>query len=247
MSLSNLAHTQLRRMTSPLRARLRPFRQIVQRLKREGAGASSLALGRSTFSQFGEDLFLDTVFAETPAGFYVDVGAYHPFRWSNTCLLYQRGWRGINVEPDPEGIALFNRHRPRDINLPVAVAGTEGQASFARLGVYGGIESGDYMWSEREGERITVATQPLSTLLDQHLPPGQQIDLLDVDCEGMDLSVLRSGDWQRFRPRLVLAEAHDAEEEASLAAFMESVGYRRMTRFHLTLMFEDAATTPPQS
>ena len=168
----------------------------------------------------------------------MDVGAFHPFESSNTCLLYHRGWRGLNIEPDPEGISLFNRYRARDLNLQMAVARKPGAAQFARSAQYAGLENEHYLWPDREAERITVSTQPLAAILEQHLPDDQQIDLLDVDCEGLDLEVLQSNDWQRFRPTVVLAEAHGHERAAEIAAFMESVGYHHVAQFHLTWVFE---------
>jgi hypothetical protein len=126
MRSSAASDSQFWFVPSALRDRLRPYRQIVQRIRRERPTLSTLALGRSSFSQFGEDLFLASRFAGKRDGFYVDVGAFHPFNWSNTCLLYQRGWRGLNIEPDPEAIRLFERHRRRDLNVRTAVAGTPG-------------------------------------------------------------------------------------------------------------------------
>jgi FkbM family methyltransferase len=224
-----------------------PYWQILQRFRAEGVNLQALALGRSTFSQFGEDRFLVAHFAAKSQGFYVDVGAFDPFRWSNTCLLYQRGWRGLNIEPDPDAIGRFERYRTRDVNLQIAVSSTSGEASFARSGEYAGLDGEGYLWSERDAERITVPTQPLAQVLEARLPPGQQIDLLDVDCEGLDLVVLQSNDWRRFRPTLVLAEAHGPEETALLTGFMESVGYQQLTRFHLTFVFEAAASAESTS
>jgi FkbM family methyltransferase len=240
MSVQQNAFAKLRNLASPLKQHLRPYRQIAQRFRAGGLSRQALTLGRTTFSQFGEDQYLAKRFAEQHDGFYVDVGAFHPFAWSNTCLLYHRGWRGVNIEPDPEALELFNRYRPRDLNLQLAVASNPGEVSFARLAEYSHIEDQGSGRSD-DGERIVVMAQPLATVLAERLPPGQQIDLLDVDCEGRDLDVLRSNDWQRFRPAVVLAEAHSPELDAELTAFMDSVGYRRVGLFLLTVVFEERA------
>src|SRR5690348_6482057 len=50
-----------------------------------------------SYSQEGEDLILARLLENTPSGLYVDIGAHHPFRFSNTRLLYERGWHGINI------------------------------------------------------------------------------------------------------------------------------------------------------
>ncbi|MBX9769355.1 MAG: FkbM family methyltransferase, partial [Bdellovibrionales bacterium] len=72
-----------------------------------------------TFAQEGEDLILSRLLGNS--GFYVDVGAHHPFRFSNTALLYDLGWSGITIEPNPEGHATLKKFRPRDTSLNIAI------------------------------------------------------------------------------------------------------------------------------
>lgn len=80
-----------------------------------------------SYSQEGEDLLLSRIFGDKKDGFYIDVGAHHPFRFSNTYLLYKRGWRGINIDAMPGSMKLFNRFRPRDINIECGVASGGGE------------------------------------------------------------------------------------------------------------------------
>ena len=85
--------------------------------------------GRISFGQYGEDVLLAFLFSslvediEKYDGYYVDLGAHHPFLHSNTALLHLSNWRGINVDASAEAIQLFNKHRPRDIN--VAAGGSD--------------------------------------------------------------------------------------------------------------------------
>ena len=79
-------------------------------------------------------------FADTPNGFYVDVGAYDPFNVSNTLLLYRQGWHGINIEPDPAALARLQRFRPRDTNLGLAISDVSGEAAFLLDGSFSTIE-----------------------------------------------------------------------------------------------------------
>ena len=72
---------------------------------------------RRNYSQFGEQFYLERVFANRNEGFYVDVGAHHPFRFSNTYWAYLKGWHGINIDPNSEAIELFDVFRKRDYNL----------------------------------------------------------------------------------------------------------------------------------
>lgn len=75
-----------------------------------------------SYAQEGEDMILHRIFERQSVGFYVDVGAHHPFRFSNTYLFYQKGWRGINIDAMPNSMRLFNRFRPRDINLECGIS-----------------------------------------------------------------------------------------------------------------------------
>ena len=84
----------------------------------------------NSFSQEGEDLILRRLFSDKTIGFYVDVGAHHPFRFSNTFKFYEKGWRGINIEPNPEDFNLFSKHRKRDININAGVASNDGELPY---------------------------------------------------------------------------------------------------------------------
>ena len=74
-----------------------------------------------SWSQEGEDLLLKRVFEGQSVGFYVDIGAHHPKRFSNTYLFYRMGWRGINIDAMPGSMSAFNKIRSRDINIEAGV------------------------------------------------------------------------------------------------------------------------------
>ena len=78
----------------------------------------------TSYSQDGEDMILKALYENKKnyKGFFVDVGAHHPVRYSNTYYFYKKGWRGINVEPTPTAMRSFNLLRRRDINLNLGVA-----------------------------------------------------------------------------------------------------------------------------
>ena len=108
--------------------------QIKERLLRFEVVLSRIA-GRSTpdskslssqnkrimYSQFGEDMLVEHLFPTLANGRYLDVGCYHPYKFSNTAKLYARGWSGVNIDANPKTINLFKAERPSDINLNVIV------------------------------------------------------------------------------------------------------------------------------
>src|SRR6476646_9082307 len=101
------------------------LRRVKQRLLRL-AGRGRDSDGVRFYSQTGEDAILAHLLFGHDPGFYVDVGAFHPILYSNTCYFYQRGWMGINIEPTRGRIDLFKRERPRDISLACAVGRVRG-------------------------------------------------------------------------------------------------------------------------
>ena len=74
-------------------------------------------LKRTQYSQWGEDQFINQFFKDKTDGIYLDIGCFHPVMYINTCLLYRKGWRGINIDINPTSIDLFNILRPKDTNL----------------------------------------------------------------------------------------------------------------------------------
>ncbi len=165
-----------------------------------------------SFSQYGEDLVIDAMLGSPAHGVFVDVGANDPSELSNTRRFYDRGWRGINIEPDTEQFAAFERLRPCDVNLNIGIAESAGEMTFYRMDpstlstfdLEASIDNLAHPGSRLAAE-VPVPVRPLAAVLDEYLD-GRPIDLLSVDTEGLDLTVLQSNDWQRYRPRVVLVE-----------------------------------------
>ncbi|HST51251.1 MAG TPA: FkbM family methyltransferase [Pyrinomonadaceae bacterium] len=186
-----------------------------------------------SFASAGEDMILRHVIgSDKMEGFYVDVGAYHPVLSSNTYFFYLNGWRGINVEARPGSRALFDRVRPRDINLEVGVSTEPGELIYYFIGEDSTMNSFSRDFLEHIGmlgevrREIPVQVLPLSEVLARNLPAGQEIDFMSVDVEGHDLRALESNDWARFRPRFVVVEDKETDAERSeIVRFMRAQGY----------------------
>ena len=199
------------------------------------------------YGQDGEDLILNRLLDGQAQGFYVDVGAHHPLRFSNTYLFYLRGWRGINIDAMPGSMKKFNKVRPRDINIECGVAGSAGKLSYHRfnepaLNTFDAEEaklknSAPYQLIDT----VEVSVERLDALLARYLPTGQQIDFLSVDVEGKDEEVLRSNDWGRYRPRFILAETLRTDmlhlDKCPVVQFLSGVGYRPIGKAYNTSFF----------
>lgn len=199
-------------------------------------GASVLD-GRAAFSQEGEDLILARVFETQPQGFYVDVGAHHPTKFSNTHYFYLRGWHGINIDATPGSMAAFRKSRPRDINIETAIAEQQTKLAFHIFNDPALNTFDSALAKERDGvahyrivEIREIATRTLAQVLRKHASDQKKIDFMSIDVEGWDLAVLRSNDWRSFSPTYVLVEDFSTEtiEESlrsPMTAFLGSVGY----------------------
>ena len=204
--------------------------------------------GERSWSQEGEDRILWRFFDYRPTGYYVDVGAHHPFRFSNTRLLHKAGWHGINIDAMPGSMASFRKHRPDDVNLEIGVSETAGTLRFhifnePALNTFDpDIAAAHTNGAWRVEQIVDVTLRPLGEILAEYRPAGT-IDLLTVDAEGHDLSVLRSNDWERFRPVVVLAESlgRTIDDLATdpCAQFMAHSGYDVFGKTVNTVMYVD--------
>jgi FkbM family methyltransferase len=220
--------------------RLRPLFWTCRRILKQELTLVDTAYGRGvSYSQFGEDAFLNALFHGKERGFYVDVGAYHPYLLSNTYLFYKRGWRGINIEPNPDHFLLFPSRRPRDININVAVSTCEGVVPFTCNGAYSGIDDHTHLYkrSDLAAKKVSVKAMPLAKILDGYMSKGTSIDFLSVDCEGHDVEVLASNNWTKYRPAVVLVEDHGNSKEHNPDMLLETVGYRFEYQLRLTKIF----------
>lgn len=170
-------------------------------------------LGRystQSFSQEGEDLILARIFEGQKSGFYVDVGAHHPLRFSNTYLLYKKGWSGINIDANPGSMDAFNIIRHRDINLELGVGGKLKQLiyyifnesainTFDKSLIKHNLDVGYKLIGQ---EKVTLL--PLSKILSKYAK-SKKIDLLSIDIEGFDYQALESMDWS-YKPTVIVIE-----------------------------------------
>jgi hypothetical protein len=156
-----------------------------------------------SWSQGGEDLALLELL---PAkGRYLDVGAHHPSRFSVTRHLYQRGWSGVNLEANSKLIGEFDIKRKRDVNL-WAAAGTK---SYYKLNVfrepaYSSVNSA-FTNKILSGGNEIIATERvpgirLSKVIEIYFKDSK-LNLLSIDAEGSDFSVLKSLDFKKLPKR----------------------------------------------
>ncbi len=165
-------------------------------------------IGRLSYAQEGEDLVLARIFESIPrnrgaAGFFVDIGAHHPTRFSNTYYFYRRGWCGLNVDARPGTVSLFRRMRPKDITVERGIGAHAGLMTYFVFN-----EPALNTFSERDAHKnnrppykivntLQIRVDTLARVLDEYLPLGISVDFMTIDVEGFDHEIVSSNDWER--------------------------------------------------
>jgi FkbM family methyltransferase len=164
-----------------------------------------------SYAQNFEDVMLWRALKHIDQGFYIDVGANDPDQDSVTKAFYERGWRGINVEPVPQWFERLEKERPRDINLQLALGAEPGEIMIYEIPDTGLSTAEKKFAEQHEAERgyqsrmLSVKMDTLSRVCERfHLSP---IHFLKIDVEGAEKAVLQGADFGKTRPWIVLVEA----------------------------------------
>ena len=204
---------------------------------------------RKSYSQEGEDMTLARIFENKKEGFYVDVGAHHPTRFSNTYYFYLRGWRGINLDAMPGSMDLFNKLRPRDINLELAIGNNDKNLTYyifdePALNTFDNHIATKHKDNEQYQllKQIKIQTNSLSKVLDMYLKPDTKIDFISIDVEGLDYAVLESNNWEKYTPNAVIVEDRgnlnlNEIYKSKIVSFMSKHNYILYSKLHLSLIF----------
>lgn len=205
-------------------------------------------LKRKQYSQWGEDQFIYEFFKGKRNGIYLDIGCFHPFMYSNTCLLYKKGWRGINIDINPTSIDLFNIARPKDINLCTTINQTKkvfevyyddpfSPVNTLSKNFYENLKNE----SAERSKKILVESKSIREILNIG-KISQNVDFVNLDVEGMDYKILKNIDLSRLRPRLIAIETHNVDGSKSkdfelILTLMENNSFSIYKRVGPTTLF----------
>jgi FkbM family methyltransferase len=162
-----------------------------------------------SYSQYEEDVILFTLLGDCNKGRYVDVGANDPIIESTTYWAYVAGWRGVLIEPIEIHCQSAKRYRPRDWIFNVGIGSeiatnklyipnhlTDTRSRFMPVS--------SSVPTSIEGQSFETQLLTLNTIL--RICNFTNIDLLCIDVEGMEIEVIISNDWDRFRPDVIVIE-----------------------------------------
>jgi FkbM family methyltransferase len=193
-----------------------------------------------SYSQQGEDILLikSEIISLNKKGFYVDIGANHPKVLSNTYLFYKAGWNGINIDPIPNMLKKF-KNRKRDINLNIGISNNPLNIDYF-LYKTKQLNTLDKKVVEELKKKnifpeksIKIKTQKLYDVLKKYAP-NKEIDFINIDVEGLELDVLKSNNWDEFKPKIIIIEIHNINlsnlEDNEVHVYLEKLGYKLFAR-----------------
>lgn len=195
-----------------------------------------------SYSQAGEDqimryLLNDCLQLANPS--YLDIGTFHPIFGNNTYYFYTRGSRGVCIEPNPSFAPLIRKYRKKDtfIQAGVGVDGMSQSDYFLFPEPYAGWNT----FSKEEAEtrsrqtgiehkkKENVSLVAINDVIATYF--GNWPNIISLDVEGLDLLILKSLDFQKYRPEIICVESitfsnnNEQEKIESISSFVRSQGY----------------------
>lgn len=179
-------------------------------------------LKKKQYSQWGEDLSINNFFKNKDKGVYLDVGAFHPYMFNNTCLLYQKGWSGINIDINPISIEMFKIARPKDINLCTTISEDEREFEIFYDGPFSTVNTLDKNFYKnyfkkdynKKNDRLKIRSSSFKKIIKTN-KIGNKIDFINIDVEGMDFEILKQIDLKNLQVKLVSIETHKPDGNQS--------------------------------
>ena len=203
---------------------------------------------KKSYSQFGEDIFIQKYFNRSK-GFFIDIGCHHPFRYNNTFNLYKLGWTGINIDLNKISIDLFNLMRPKDINLCLALSEKIGPIKYfiPNKNPISPEITIDYEFTKSLEKHHGSTYEPFYTegitwefFEKKFSKIIRKVDLLKIDIEGSDFKILKSINLIKLDPELIMIEAPDFEKvnRENILNYLNSKKYSIIYDNNLNLIFK---------
>ena len=162
-------------------------------------------LKKKSYSQFSEDIVIKEIFGNF-VGKYVDIGCFHPIKYSNTALLHKNGWTGTNIDLNQKSIDLFNACRPNDLNLVACLSDRIEITDVYMNSEFSALNS-TYL---ENFENFGIKNYKIKKVENKIFKDLVQdnFDYLNIDCEGSDYKILKSINLKHYTPKVINIEVH---------------------------------------
>ena len=206
---------------------------------------------KKSYSGGAIDLIIDYYFKDKKKGIYIDVGAYHPYKSSNTYKLFSRGWSGINIDLDYQTIDIFNHFRPNDENICAAVSDIVTEKKLFFHHNRSAINTLEEKLGYRAKEIKTIKTTTVKEILDNSKFKVLDLDFLSIDVEGHELAVIKGLDLEKYPVKIIVIEHQDPKMkkvefynqdiertiQSDIYNYMKSKNYVLINWLHSDLVF----------
>jgi len=207
---------------------------------------------KPSYAQAGEDMIIDYLFnslgIQKPS--YLDIGANQPVLCNNTYFFYRKGCTGVCVEPDPSLFSIIKKKRPHDIILNIGIGlNNDLSAVFylfpGHLNTWSTFSEEEAVSRENETgikyKKIKVQLKTINSIVEEYFNPYP--NFISIDVEGLDLDILRSLDFEKFKPEVICAETlsfgttSTEKKLHDIIDFMHSKGYISYADTHINTIF----------
>jgi len=204
---------------------------------------------RHSYSQYGEDLVVEYYANCFKNAKFIDIGAYHPFRFSNTYKLYKKGWSGVNLEPNMKYSHLFAKHRKRDCNLFFGISNKKQELNYYKydeplLNTFDPLMvqfiKQSYGLDFISKDKIRLITfDDVEKMISFSF---SEVQYINIDAEGYDFLILKSFNFSKYLPKIISIESIDEFKKGSykqidITEFLKSYDYKLKSRSVLTNIY----------
>lgn len=210
---------------------------------------------RTHYSQMGEDIIIESIFRKMKKYdfSYIDIGANDPIIFSNTYYFYKKyKVKGCLIEPDSVLCKKLKKKRTRDICLNVGLGSKCDNLDFYvfdcdPLNTFSKEEAekiksyGTYHLKKIEKVKVIKFNDVVKKYFNDKTP-----ELISLDTEGVEMDILRSIDFDKYRPVIFCIETWDYNEKTGgskdleIIDFMTKKGYEIYADTHLNTIFLDS-------
>jgi FkbM family methyltransferase len=171
-----------------------------------------------SYAQNAEDVLLYRVLRDVSHGTYVDVGANDPAGDSVTKAFYDRGWRGINIEPVTSLYESLVKQRPEDLNIQAAAGAAAAKKTLYEIPGTGlsTLDASIADHHRNHGFKVNETRVRVRTLRSILAKARRSvIHFLKIDVEGWERAVLQGMDLTTTRPWIIVVEATKPNTETA--------------------------------
>jgi FkbM family methyltransferase len=181
---------------------------------------------KKSYSQSGEDLLVEFIFyhiLNIKDFTYMDIGAHHPYYLSNTAIFYEKGNKGISIEPDPILFNEIKKERPNEICLNIGIMFNKKQNNEELAEFYIMSTTTLNTFSKKEAERLhyegtykitekkMIPVKHIHQIIEEYFLP----DFVSIDVEGIDYEIIQSFNLKKYRPKVICIETLEFSPNAS--------------------------------